>query len=130
MVEVTSPPTMMVAIGPSISRPGSPLPSASGSRPSAVTSAVIRIDGRRSAAPRSAVSSAHGSAFDFHQVLVVRHQHDRVAQRDAEQRDETDQRARARASRRSRSTAITPPISANGRLRKVMARLRRLLNAM
>ena len=31
--------------------------------PNAVTSAVINIDGRRSAAPRSAVSAFHGSRF-------------------------------------------------------------------
>ena len=59
-VELTSPPTMMIAIGPSISRPGSALPSASGSRPRPVTRAVIRIDGRRSSAPSSAVSRFHG----------------------------------------------------------------------
>ena len=35
---------MMIAIGPSISRPGFSLPSASGNRPSAVTVAVIRIN--------------------------------------------------------------------------------------
>src|SRR5574343_148065 len=56
MVEVTKPPTMMVAIGPSISRPGCPLPAASGNSPNAVTSAVIRMDGSRSEAPRIAVS--------------------------------------------------------------------------
>ena len=41
-----------MAIGPSISRPGSPVPLARGSRPSAVTSAVMRIGARRSLAPR------------------------------------------------------------------------------
>src|SRR5262249_31179358 len=44
-----------------ISRPGSPLPMAIGSRPSAATSAVIRTGTRRSDAPRSAVASPQGS---------------------------------------------------------------------
>ena len=47
IVEVNKPPTMIEAIGPSISRPGSPLPNISGSNPSAVTIAVISIDGKR-----------------------------------------------------------------------------------
>src|SRR5712692_4279644 len=55
-VEVKSPPRIMIAIGPSTSRPGAPLPIASGSRPSAVTSAVIRIGRSRSEAPRMAAS--------------------------------------------------------------------------
>ena len=47
IVELNKPPTMIEAIGPSISRPGSPLPNISGSNPSAVTIAVIKIDGNR-----------------------------------------------------------------------------------
>ena len=41
MVDVNRPPRITIAIGPSISRPGAPAPKASGSSPSAVTSAVI-----------------------------------------------------------------------------------------
>src|SRR6266404_6686400 len=58
-VEVTSPPRITIAIGPSISRPGSPLPIANGSRPSPVTKAVIRMGASRSEAPRRAVSNSH-----------------------------------------------------------------------
>ena len=47
IVELNKPPTMIEAIGPSISRPGSPLPNISGSNPRAVTIAVIKIDGNR-----------------------------------------------------------------------------------
>ena len=47
IVELNKPPTMIEAIGPSISRPGSPLPNISGSNPSAVTIAVIKMDGNR-----------------------------------------------------------------------------------
>ena len=60
-VDVSSPPRITIAIGPSISRPGSPLPSASGRSPSAVTSAVIRIGPSRSSAPRIAVSRPQGA---------------------------------------------------------------------
>ncbi len=84
---------MMVAIGPSISRPGSPVPSASGSRPSAVDQRGHQ-NGRQPlgrAAQRGFQPPRH--AFHVHQVLVVRHQHDGVAQGDAEQRDEPHQRA-------------------------------------
>src|SRR5437870_2177421 len=58
-VDVTSPPRITRARGPSISRPGSPLPRASGRRPGAVTSAVMRMGPRRSAAPRIAVAPPH-----------------------------------------------------------------------
>ena len=58
-VEVTSPARITIAIGPSISRPGSPLPIAIGSNPSAATSAVIRTGSSLSEAPRSAVSRPH-----------------------------------------------------------------------
>ena len=55
-VEVKRPPRITVAMGPSISRPGSPLPIASGRSPSAVTRAVMRIGTSRSDAPRIAAS--------------------------------------------------------------------------
>ena len=90
-VEVMSPPRMTMAIGPSISRPGSPLPIASGRRPSAVTSAVMRIGPRRSSAPRMAVSASPGIALHRDEMIVVRDQHHRVAGGDAEERDESDQ---------------------------------------
>src|SRR5258707_15556266 len=66
--DVINPPRITVAIGPSISLPGSPPPSASGSRPSAVTSALIAIGAKRSLAPRSAVSKFHAqpaATLDF-----------------------------------------------------------------
>ena len=56
-VEVTSPPRITIAIGPSISRPGSPLPIANGSSPRPVTNAAIKIGASLSEAPRSAVSN-------------------------------------------------------------------------
>ena len=46
-MEVTSSPRITVAIGPSISRPGSPLPMASGKSPKPVTSAVIKMRANR-----------------------------------------------------------------------------------
>src|SRR5262249_29178522 len=55
VVEVTSPPRITTAIGPSISQPASLLLRASGNRPRAVTVAVIRMGTRRSDAPRMAV---------------------------------------------------------------------------
>ncbi len=55
-IELISPPTMTSAMGPSISRPGSFMPMASGRRPSAVTIEVMRIGDRRSAAPEMAAS--------------------------------------------------------------------------
>ena len=58
-VDVTKPPTIIIAIGPSISRPGWPLPAASGNKPKAVTSAVIKMDGKRSDALWIAVSAFH-----------------------------------------------------------------------
>ena len=64
IVELNNPPTIIEAIGPSISRPGSPLPNISGSNPSAVTMAVIRIDGNRWEAPKAAVEKFHGK-FSF-----------------------------------------------------------------
>ncbi len=59
-VEVTRPPRITAAIGPSISRPGSPAPSASGSRPRPVTREVIRIGTIRSAAPSKAWPGPRG----------------------------------------------------------------------
>jgi hypothetical protein len=58
-VEVKSPPRMTMAIGPSISRPGAPLPRASGRSPRAVTVEVMRIGAKRSEAPRTAASRPH-----------------------------------------------------------------------
>ena len=49
-VEVKRPPKITIAIGPSISRPASPDPKASGSSPSAVTNAVMQIGVNRSLA--------------------------------------------------------------------------------
>jgi hypothetical protein len=46
---------MKIAGGPSISSPGALLPIASGSRPRAMTIAVIRIGARRSDAPSIAI---------------------------------------------------------------------------
>jgi len=57
-MEVKSPPRMTTAIGPSISRPGSPMPMAKGRTPRAVTSEVIRMAANLSAAPRIAVSAS------------------------------------------------------------------------
>jgi len=59
-VEVAKPPRITSAIGPSISHPASPLFSASGSKPSPVTVAVIKIGTSRSDAARVAVSRFHG----------------------------------------------------------------------
>ncbi len=47
-VEEARPPMMIAAIGPMISRPGLSLLNAIGNIASAVTNAVIRIDGKRS----------------------------------------------------------------------------------
>ena len=57
MVEETRPPMMMAAIGPMISRPGLSLSKAIGSMASAVTSAVINMDGKRSWAPSFTVAA-------------------------------------------------------------------------
>ena len=61
IVELIRPLTIMLAIGPSISRPGSPLPTTSGSRPKPVTIAVINIDGSLSDAPFNVVEKFQGS---------------------------------------------------------------------
>ena len=45
IVELNKPPTIMEAIGPSISRPGSPLPNIRGNNPSAVTIAIVFTGG-------------------------------------------------------------------------------------
>ena len=45
MVEVNKPPIMIMAIGPSISFPGSPDPMAIGSKARPATKAVIKMDG-------------------------------------------------------------------------------------
>jgi hypothetical protein len=58
-IEVASPPTMTSAMGPSISRPGSFMPMASGSKPNAVTMDVMRIGARRSPAPAMAAAGPH-----------------------------------------------------------------------
>lgn len=55
-VEENRPPTIMVAIGPMISEPGLSLLNAMGNMASAVTRAVIRMDGRRSWAAKAIVS--------------------------------------------------------------------------
>ena len=64
IVEVNKPPTMIDAIGPSISLPGSPLPKIRGSNPKPVTIAVIKIDGNLSEAPLAAVAKFH-TRFSF-----------------------------------------------------------------
>jgi len=56
IVEEAKPPIIIAAIGPMISRPGLSLLNAIGNIANAVTSAVIRIDGKRSCAPSTAVS--------------------------------------------------------------------------
>ncbi len=59
-VEVMRPPRITAAICPSISRPGSPAPSARGSSPRPVTREVIRIGTIRSAAPSATVAAFQG----------------------------------------------------------------------
>ena len=56
-----------------------------------VANAVIRIGARRSSAPRSTSVAAESHAFLDLQVAVVADQHDAVARRDADDRDESDQ---------------------------------------
>ena len=58
-VELNKPPTIIDAIGPSISLPGSPLPTINGSNPNPVTIAVIKMDGNLSDAPFAAVAKFH-----------------------------------------------------------------------
>ncbi len=59
MVEVKSPPIIMVAIGPSISLPGWFDPNAIGVRAKPATKAVINIEGSLSLAPLIHVSKFH-----------------------------------------------------------------------
>ena len=56
IVEENKPPMIMVAIGPIISEPGLSLLNAIGDMASAVTSAVIKIEGKRSWAASVIVS--------------------------------------------------------------------------
>ena len=60
------------AMGPSISRPGSPLPMASGRQAGAVTNAVIKIGANRSEAPRIAVSRFQVVPSTCTKMLVMR----------------------------------------------------------
>jgi hypothetical protein len=62
IVDDAKPPRMTLAIGPSISRPGWPLPSASGIRPSAVTSATASVTSGTSLAVSWAPPASSGGA--------------------------------------------------------------------
>ena len=77
-MDVNRPPRITIAIGPSISRPGAPAPKASGSSPSAVTSAVMRTGVRRSVAPRNAASTPNCMAegVEMEEQLVYLHSQD------------------------------------------------------
>ena len=117
-VEVSSPPRITMAIGPSISRPAAPAPRPAAADPSPVTRAVIRIGSSRSDAPRWPLPGPRPTPSSSHQVLEMRNHHDGIAHGDAKERHETNQRADRNAGRRSqRPPALRRPAQTAGSAR-------------
>lgn len=122
-VEVTRPPRITVAMGPSISRPGSPLSMASGKRPSPVTKAVINMGARRSEVPRRAVSKLQFIPSAETRCFVMRDQHDGISDGDSRQRNERTSEPSERLPPVSQP-ADTPPTSAKGKFASTKSRSR------
>ena len=108
-----SPPRMTIAIGCSISWPGTCPATTSGTRARPVASG--RHQDRREPLPRPAQHQLRPErlALDALEVLEVADHHDAVACRDAEDREEADQRAERQIPPVA-SAARTPPTRAIG----------------
>lgn len=89
-VEVANPPRIMIAMGLSISRPGAPLPSASGSKPKPVTRAVIKIGRQPLGCTTQRRLQFQVIPSKLHQMLIMGDQHDGIADGNSKQSNEAD----------------------------------------